>query len=254
MENKSAITSRRAKFVFISWIGTETPIIERAKISTISTQVRDFFGRAHINLQVNSLEEMTKEKIIKELDRASGCHAPDEYIFDITAEDIDFNGGHESDVQHSTETFEDLWEEFKKQSSSVNWILFQLAKDESLQVFGYGNNGFEEMVNTLDDNEVLYGIFKVNAFNKAGTCTSVRERFVFLTWVPDCASVFARARVATHKQVLLKRLQTYHAELRAESKEDITREDIVRILDNSCGSHKPQKYIFGPGDEVTCQE
>ena len=35
---------------------------------------------------------------------------------------------------------------------------------------------------------------------------------------------------------------------------DITREDIVKILDNSCGSHKPQKYIFGPGDEVQCQE
>ena len=36
---------------------------------------------------------MTKEIIIKALDRASGCHAPDEYIFDITAEDLDFNSG-----------------------------------------------------------------------------------------------------------------------------------------------------------------
>lgn len=43
LENKSAITSRRAKFVFISWVGSETPIIERAKVSTISAQVREFF-------------------------------------------------------------------------------------------------------------------------------------------------------------------------------------------------------------------
>lgn len=43
LENKSAITSRRAKFVFISWVGLETPIIERAKVSTISAQVREFF-------------------------------------------------------------------------------------------------------------------------------------------------------------------------------------------------------------------
>ena len=254
IENKSAITSRRAKFVFIAWIGTETPIIDRAKVSTISSSVREFFGRAHIGLQVNTQEEMTKEKIIKELDRASGCHAPDEYIFDITAEDIEFKGDHEADVKTSEVTFDSLWEEFKKQNSTVNWILCQLAKDESLQVFGYGSNGLSEMLEHLDDNEVLYGIFKVVAFNKAGTCTSIRERFVFLTWVPDSASVFARARVATHKQVLLKRLETYHAEIRAESKEDITREDIVKILDNSCGSHKPQKYIFGPGDEVQCQE
>ena len=101
---------------------------------------------------------------------------------------------------------------------------------------------------------MLYGIFKVIAYNKAGTCTSIRERFVFLTWVPDNAPVFARARVATHKQVLLNKLQTYHADIRAETKEDVTREDIVSILDRSCGSHKPQKYIFGPGDEVVCQE
>ena len=67
--------------------------------------------------------------------------------------------------------------------------------------------------------------------------------------MPENAPVFTRARVATHKQV-----QTYHAEIRAESLEDITREDIVKILDKSCGSHKPQKYIFGPGDEVVCQE
>ena len=254
IENKSAITSRRAKFVFIAWIGTETPIIDRAKVSTISSSVREFFGRAHIGLQVNTLEEMTKEKIIKELDRASGCHAPDEYIFDITAEDIEFKGDHEADVKTSEVTFDSLWEEFKKQNSTVNWILCQLAKDESLQVFGYGSNGLSEMLEHLDDNEVLYGIFKVVAFNKAGTCTHIRERFVFLTWVPDSASVFARARVATHKQVLLKRLETYHAEIRAESKEYITRGDIVKILDNSCGSHKPQKYIFGPGDEVQCQE
>lgn len=203
---------------------------------------------------MNTLEEMTKEIIIKALDRASGCHAPDEYIFDITAEDLDFNSGLNETVKTGETNFEDLWEEFKKQESSVNWILCQLAKDESLQVFGSGDGGLQEMMDHLDDNEVLYGIFKVNAFNKAGTCTSVRERFVFLTWVPDGASVFARARVATHKQVLLKRLQTYHAEMRADSKDDITREDIVKMLDRSCGSHKPQKYIFGPGDEIICSE
>ncbi|OAO11834.1 actin-binding protein, cofilin/tropomyosin family, partial [Blastocystis sp. ATCC 50177/Nand II] len=116
VENKSAVTSRRAKFVFISWVGLETPIIERAKVSTISSMVREFFTRAHIDLQVNTLEEMTKEIIIKELDRAAGSHACDEYIFDITAEDIDFTG-HEDEVKESTANFEDLWEDFKKQDS-----------------------------------------------------------------------------------------------------------------------------------------
>lgn len=197
---------------------------------------------------------MTKEIIIKALDRASGSHAPDEYIFDITAEDLTFNGGLAETVQKSETNFDDLWEEFKKQESSVNWILFQLAKDESLSVFGSGDNGFQEMMDHLDDNEVLYGMFKVIGFNKAGTCTSVRERFVFLIWVPESAGVFAKARVATHKQVLLSRLQTYHADIRAESKDDITRDDIVKMLDRSCGSHKPQKYIFGPDDEYVCSE
>ena len=197
---------------------------------------------------------MTKEIIIKNLDRSCGSHAPDEYIFDITAEDLDFNGGLSETVESNESNFDELWEEFKKQESNVNWILFQLAKDESLNVFGSGNQGFQEMMDHLVDNEVLYGMFKVVGFNKAGTCTSVRERFVFLIWVPENAQMFAKARVATHKLVLLKRLQTYHADMRAECKEDINRDDIVKMLDRSCGSHKPQKYIFGPGDEIVCSE
>ena len=197
---------------------------------------------------------MTKEIIIKALDRASGCHAPDEYIFDITAEDIEFNSGLNEVVEKSETNFDDLWEEFKKQDSSINWILCQLAKDESLSAFAYGDNGFQEMIDHVDDNEVLYGIFKVNAFNKAGTCTSVRERFVFVIWVPEGASFFSKGRVATNKQVVLKRLQTYHAEMRAESRDDFDRNEIVKMLDRSCGAHKPQKYIFGPNDEIVLSE
>ena len=252
VENESAITCRRVKYVFIAWIGLGTPILDRAKVSTIGSSVRQFFGRAHIGLQVNTLEEMTKEKIIKELNRSCGAHAPNEYIFDITAEDIEFKGDHITEIEKNEVTFESLWEEFKKQNSPLNWILFQLAKDESLQVFGYGEKGVTEMVEKLDENEVLYGIFRVVGVNQEGTCTSIRERFVFLIWVPENSPVFARARVAMHKAVLLKRLETYHAEIRAEEKGDITKEGLVKLLDNTCGSHKPQKYIFAPGDEVAC--
>ena len=253
IENKSAVVSKRPKFVFIAWIGSETPIIERAKVSTISASVRAFFGRAHIGLQVNTLEEMSKDKIIKELNRSSGSHTPDEYVFDFTKEDIDFIQHDEEIDANENVTFDDLWEEFKKQNSKYNWILMQLAKDESLSVFGYGNGGIDELVTKLNDNEVVYGIFKVTAYNQAGTCTSIRERFVFMTWVPNGASVFARGRVATHKQVLLSKLQTYHADIRYESKDEISKEEIVKILDRSCGSHKPQKYIFAEGDEIDMQ-
>lgn len=246
------MTCRRVKYVFISWIGPETPILDRAKVSTIGSSVRQFFGRAHIGLQVNTLEEMTKEKIIKELNRACGSHAPIDYIFDITAEDIEFKGDHIADVEESEVTFDSLWEEFKKQNSPINWILIQLAKDESLQVYGHGTKGVDEMMENLSDSEVLYGIFRVVGVNQEGTCTSIRERFVFLTWVPENSSVFARARVALHKSVLLSRLQTYHADIRAESKSDITKEDLMKRLNDTCGSNKPQKYIFAPGDEVAC--
>ena len=233
--------------MLISWIGPGAPIICRAKASGISTSVCQCFGNIHVNLQVNSLKSMSKERIIQELNRIYGEHLANDYLFtndaDSNHQDTDF----EEDV-----TLDQLWDIFRQQESSINWILLQLEKNDSVTIFGYGKNGMVEMIHNLDEKEVLYGIFKVVAFSQAGARISIRDKFVFLCWVPEEAPVFSRAQAVTRKQVLLKRLETYHVEIRAERKEDISRENIVNILDNSCGSHKPQKYIFGPGDEMAC--
>ena len=241
------------RYVLISWIGPKAPIICRVKTSGISASVCQCFGNVHVHLQVNSLELMSKERIIRELNRACGEHSAHDYFF--TNETNETN---ETSLQNPNTDFEgdvtldQLWEVFRQQESSINWILMQLEKNDSASIFGYGMNGMAEMIRNLDEREVLYGIFKVVAFSQAGARISIREKFVFLCWVPEEAPVFSRAQAVTRKQVLLKRLETYHVEIRAEQKEDISRENIVNILDNSCGSHKPQKYIFGPGDEMAC--
>ena len=209
--------------------------------------MRQCFANVHVHLQVNSLSLMSKERIIRELNRACGEKSSYDYLFtneeNLNHSDVDF----EKDA-----TLDQLWEVFRQQESSINWILFQLDKDDSISTFGYGMNGMKEMINNLDERKVLYGIFKVIAFSQAGARISIREKFVFLCWVPEEAPVFSRAQAVTRKQVVLKRLETYHVEIRAEQKEDISRETVVSILDNSCGSHKPQKYIFGPCDEMAC--
>lgn len=174
------------------------------------------------------------------------------YIFDGQV-DVKLQSSIETKPEQPGEgSFEDVWGQFRQQDSPLNWILFQIAKDECHNIYKYGGGGISEMIANLEDQHVLYGIFKVLASSQAGAYISIRERFVFLCWVPEHTGVFARANVATQKQTLLKRLGTYHVEIRAEQREDIRREEIVKILDNACGSHKPQKYIFGPDDEVLC--
>ena len=247
IDGKLTPAPKSFRYVLISWIGPKAPIICRVKTSGISTSVCQCFGNVHVNLQVNSLELMSKERIIRELNRTGIEHSAQDYIFTNETDPQNLNTDFEGDV-----TLDQLWEVFRQQESSINWILLKLEKNDSATVFGYGMNGMAEMISNLDEREVLYGIFKVVAFSQAGARISIREKFVFLCWVPEEAPVFSRAQAVTRKQVLLKRLETYHVELRAEQREDISREIIVNILDNSCGSHKPQKYIFGPGDEMAC--
>lgn len=221
-------------------------------MSRLAKPVQQLFGQVHLSLCANTTKDLTRDRVCNEFAKRMEGNVQTTYIFDDQV-NANLQSGIETNPKQPAEgSFEDIWGQFRQQNSPLNWILFQTAMGDSHSIYKFGGGGMSEMIVNLEDQHVFYGIFKVLASSQAGSYISIRERFVFLCWVPEQTGVFARANVATQKQTLLKRLGTYHVEIRAEQREDIRREEIVKILDNACGSHKPQKYIFGPDDEVLC--
>ncbi|KAK8803394.1 hypothetical protein WA158_001088 [Blastocystis sp. Blastoise] len=243
IDQSSEITSKRPKFVFFSWIGPNVSIMTRAKVSGTINCVRKLFNRAHIEFQISSVEEMTKDIICDALTKCAGAHAPDSYIFD----NQDLNNSvlfeTESNIQTDTTTFESTWEEFKE-TENINWILMSVDKADQITIFAKGNQGLNELRSLLPNDQVVYGVVKVIAISTTGSVESRRERYVMFAWVPSGASIFCRTRVGTQKNTILKKLEIYHAEMRADSLDDLSEEAIIELLNRSTGSHKPDRYEF----------
>eukprot|EP00689_Sawyeria_marylandensis_P002425 EC823796.1.p1 GENE.EC823796.1~~EC823796.1.p1 ORF type:complete len:147 (+),score=67.90 EC823796.1:32-472(+) len=73
--------SKRTKFVYTVWIGDKVSPLKRARVSTHKSGVEGFLNGVHCSFQFSSVEDFTKEMIIKKLNEVTGAHKPKSYEF-----------------------------------------------------------------------------------------------------------------------------------------------------------------------------
>jgi hypothetical protein len=60
------------KFVWIVWQGSSVKMIAKARTTTHRGDVKDFFGQAHVTMDVNTLEECSEQEVMNKVCDASG--------------------------------------------------------------------------------------------------------------------------------------------------------------------------------------
>jgi flagellar biosynthesis GTPase FlhF len=77
--------SKRAKFVFIKFIGASVGVMQKAKAGTKGREVDVMFPVKHISLELSNDEHLAKqlsmEQVTKEFLRVGGAHKPEFYEF-----------------------------------------------------------------------------------------------------------------------------------------------------------------------------
>ncbi|UJR31106.1 hypothetical protein I4U23_018614 [Adineta vaga] len=73
--------SKRAKFVFITFVGAGVPAIRRARVSTHKPEFERLFNGYHIQVYANSEDELSEESITASLHACAGAHKPQAYEF-----------------------------------------------------------------------------------------------------------------------------------------------------------------------------
>ncbi|CAF3152083.1 unnamed protein product [Rotaria socialis] len=73
--------SKRAKFVFITYVGTGVTPIRRARVSTHKHEFERFFNGYHIQVYANSEDDLSEESITASLHACAGAHKPQAYEF-----------------------------------------------------------------------------------------------------------------------------------------------------------------------------
>jgi len=170
---------------------------------------------------------------------------------------------------------ENVWREnVMNDKCDDNWCVYTLKgkKKRKIVLSGKGAGGLQEFEKALQDDQVQFGGFRVTGVDRKGTCTSVRSKFVFVTWVGPKVSVIKRAGVPSlsvrlvsyyrtrifschaltdpltnpHLQVAIgKYFEGRHLDLKANGeKTDLNAATIEKQLRAVGGSHQVDEYDF----------
>jgi ABC-type histidine transport system ATPase subunit len=57
----------------------------------------------------------------------------------------------------------ELHQQFRDDSNPINWYLLKHEDNDVLSIKGSGTGGYSEFLEALDENSILYGVFRVAA-------------------------------------------------------------------------------------------
>jgi len=74
--------SKRAKFIYMRFVGTEVPVMKKAKVTPSLGKIGEQFPVKHLSLDLNEdLSHFDVESLSKEFLRVGGAHKPDKYEY-----------------------------------------------------------------------------------------------------------------------------------------------------------------------------
>ena len=143
---------------------------------------------------------------------------------------------------------ENAWREsVMNDKSKDNWCVYTLKgkKKRRIVLSGKGPGGLKEFNEALKEDQIQFGGFRVTGVDRKGACTSVRSKFVFVTWVGPKVSVVRRAGVPSLSVAIGKYFEGRHLDLKAMGDlDDLNAATIEKQLRAVGGSHQVDEYDF----------
>eukprot|EP00010_Vexillifera_abyssalis_P007591 CAMPEP_0201550004 /NCGR_PEP_ID=MMETSP0173_2-20130828/6429_1 /ASSEMBLY_ACC=CAM_ASM_000268 /TAXON_ID=218659 /ORGANISM="Vexillifera sp., Strain DIVA3 564/2" /LENGTH=169 /DNA_ID=CAMNT_0047959873 /DNA_START=103 /DNA_END=612 /DNA_ORIENTATION=+ len=81
VDEKETTTSRRAKYVFITFIGSKVSVLVKARVSIQKGQVTPLFHGVQIFVDISGVDELEPKVIADKLIASGGAHKPSHYEF-----------------------------------------------------------------------------------------------------------------------------------------------------------------------------
>ena len=88
IDDRGSTVSQRDKFVAITWIGENVPVMKKARVSVQKKEVMSIFDTCGINIEIIDKESFTTQTVVSKLVGAGGAHKPTYYQFGPDKSDI----------------------------------------------------------------------------------------------------------------------------------------------------------------------
>jgi len=142
-----------------------------------------------------------------------------------------------------SDEIKELNNNFRSDSNEeVNWYLLKHGEKDEISIHAQGSNGYDEFLEHLDEEAILYGVFRVKAIMAEAESTK-RVKFVGVVWTGSKVRPIKRARVSVVKKTVEDFLAP-HVVFTAETKDDLNKSDIEKRLTANAGAHRPSSYEF----------
>ena len=272
VDDRGTTKSVRAKFVFVTWLGGSVSAVQRARCGTLRSEFQRLFDGNHISIQTSDLDDLSEQALVDKLQSSTGAHKPTGYEFDGNDNQSGLTTGLSSSsapapVEKKTEAPQeapkkatgtsglkpaDLWEEIKNDKTTTKWMIATYdGKDvSSATVQKQGTSGLDGLIKAFEPDIVQFAGLKCKAIDDRGSIKSIRNKFIFISWVGPNVKPMLRAKVSAHKVDFQQRIITgSHISVHTCDVTDLNEKDLIQQLQSSTGAHKPTGYDFSGSDE-----
>jgi len=119
----------------------------------------------------------------------------------------------------------DAYAEISVMRNPTNWVVLGYKDNSTIQVVGKGSGGVSEAVALLHEDQVNYGMFRVNFTADDET---VRTKFVLFAWGGPKASILKKGKMSVHKASIKTIFKDFALEIQTDTLDDLSEEAVIR--------------------------
>jgi len=235
------------KFVFIIWVGEKVPFVQKGKVTTHKGSISSLVGQYHNDVHASTLSELSEEIVIGKVRDASGTasrvkeNAPQVQSSPAASSS---HSGQRQTSSHSLptkapgvpqaaasvvnfideENIKAAIKALRSDADDTDWILLTYeGSTNKIYLLGKGNEGLEELLPHLKENEIFYGLYRTTDT----VDNTVAVKFVLILWVGEKVPMIRKARITTHKGEVTSFIGQYHVDIQCSNLEEVN-EDLIR--------------------------
>lgn len=135
-----------------------------------------------------------------------------------------------SNIDLSDSKIVDTWKALGEKGAVENWMLLNFVDKNKLQVLSKGKGGLSELKQQLKDDEVMFAILRIGAEDRKEALTSVRQKFMMVTWIGPQVGIMKKAKVGPQREELINILPGLQFFLGASELEEVDMQHLAAKL------------------------
>eukprot|EP01130_Rhizamoeba_saxonica_P019044 TRINITY_DN9760_c0_g1_i1.p1 TRINITY_DN9760_c0_g1~~TRINITY_DN9760_c0_g1_i1.p1 ORF type:complete len:512 (-),score=156.17 TRINITY_DN9760_c0_g1_i1:65-1600(-) len=255
------------KFVFINWLGNGVGRMQKARLSIHLAPIKTFIGQYHVDINCNSLDEVTAELVMGKVmdfsgsgsrvlddtgnaslrNQASKAATTNTKSSTVSRGQKKVSSDTKDDVLLSPE-LKDAIQDVRNDETATTWVLFTYEEpiSNTLVLHSSGAGDVAEIKENLSDDIVVYGIVRKEEIYDE----SVTIKFCYIRWLGEAIPRMQRAKLSIHSGDISDFFSPYHVDCQCTNQSEISDEIIEVSIAKASGTYEHTLDYTIPSERV----